>query len=110
MKSERFDHRGVYIETNRDWNGRYFIAWKPNASRIFRDTKELLKWLQWPAKTPTGDEIRNWLQLLVEKDKDFKVTHTVVEANGHDAGSFDPLAHSPDLDESDPNHNTRTII
>lgn len=109
MKSERFVHPGVWIETNRDWNGRYFIAWKPNVSKIFKNTSELLKWLQWPAKTPTGDAIRQWLEELKQRDQASKKMPIQAIGDANVEGSFDPLAHESPLDESDPNHNTRII-
>ena len=45
MKRERLHARGLCIETGRDWNGRWFIAWKPDVSQLFRDTKAMLRWL-----------------------------------------------------------------
>jgi hypothetical protein len=52
----------VFIERQHDrWNGEGFIAWKPNTSRLFTDRKALLRFIAWPAKTPTGEAIREWL-------------------------------------------------
>lgn len=110
MKSERFVHSGVWIETNRDMNGRYFIAWKPNSSRIARDASDLLRWLQCPPKTPTGEAIREWLKQLKEQDDANRKTPRPVVGDANVEGSFDPLAHDSPLDDSDPNHNTRTVI
>lgn len=98
MASEQFERRGVWVNTDRDWNGRYYVAWQPNKSAIFRDTKELLRWLKWPPKTPTGDALREWVQRL-EADDEAKRKRPR------------PVTPPPSaLDESDPNHNTRTVI
>lgn len=109
MKSERFEARGLWIDTNFDMNGRYWTAWKPNATRIFRDSKELLRWLAWPPKTPTGDSLRSWLDSLLAADAERQHRHQPV-GDAHVENSFDPLAHDSALDSSDPNHATRTII
>ena len=100
----RFVRSTVWVEAGRDWNGRYFVAWQPNESRGFNDRKSLLRWLSWPIKTPTGDELRAWLD-------DLDATPTPATTPVGDAkveASFDPLAHG--LDESDPQHATRTVI
>lgn len=43
---------------------RWFVAWRPGTSQMFTDAKELLRWVKWPAKTPTGDALRDWLAQL----------------------------------------------
>lgn len=73
MKREVFEAKGLRIETSLDWNGRWFIAWKPHASQAFRDPKELLRWVQWPVKTPTGDSLRSWLASLAAADEEKEV-------------------------------------
>lgn len=99
MASECFERRGVWVNTDRDWNGRYYVAWQPEKSAIFRDSKELLRWLKWPPKTPTGDALREWIKRLETDD----------EANRKRPRPVTPLPPTA-LDDSDPNHNTRTII
>jgi hypothetical protein len=61
MKHAQLTGKGFWIDTNLDASGRYWSAWKPHTSRSFRDSKQLLKWLAWPIKTPTGDAIRAWI-------------------------------------------------
>jgi hypothetical protein len=62
MKRDTFQASGIYLERQYDrWNGESFIAWKPNTSAGFNDRKDLLRFISWPAKTPTGDAIREWL-------------------------------------------------
>ena len=63
-KTQRFERPTIWVEATRNWDGMYFLAWKPNASKFFADRKSLLKWLAWPIKTPTGDELRLWLDGL----------------------------------------------
>lgn len=99
MASECFDRKGVWVNTDRDWNGRYYVAWQPNKSAIFRNSKELLLWLKWPPKTPTGDALREWIQRLEADD----------EANRKRPRPVTPPP-SNAIDDSDPNNNTKTII
>lgn len=107
MKRERLHARGLCIETGRDWNGRWFIAWKPDVSQLFRDTRAMLRWLAWPVKTPTGDSIRSWIASLEAADAEREVGAVEPAREEVLATGFGPECH---LDETDPNHNTRTII
>ena len=95
-RTERFCRQGIWVEAARGMNGLSYVAWKPDTSRWFGERRALLKWLAWPAKTPTGDELRAWLDGL---EASFK-------------SSADPAATEPvsALDPSDPQHATRTII
>ena len=95
-RTERFCRQGIWVEAARDMNGLSYVAWKPSASRWFSERKALLKWLAWPAKTPTGDELREWLNGLESSP----------------GGNAEPAATGPmnALDPSDPQHATRTII
>jgi hypothetical protein len=108
MKRERFERATLWIETSRDWNGRWFAAWKPHVSQGFRDPKAMLRWLSWPAKTPTGDELRAWLADLATADakRESKTSDAGLDMDEVKATGFGPEAH---LDESDPNYQTRTI-
>lgn len=107
MKRERLQTRGLWIETSCDWNGRWFIAWKPDVSQLFRDTRAMLRWLAWPVKTPTGDSIRSWIASLEAADAERNANAAMPAREEVLATGFGPECH---LDETDPNHNTRTII
>jgi hypothetical protein len=107
MKREAFVARGLRIETDRDWNGRWFIAWKPDVSQMFRDPKVMLRWVAWPPKTPTGDSLRSWIASLEAADAERKSRKTEPARDELLSTGFGPECH---LDEIDPNHNTRTII
>jgi hypothetical protein len=108
MKRERFERGTLWIETSRDCNGRWFAAWKPHVSQGFRDPKVMLRWLGWPSKTPTGDDLRAWLADLAAADakRAHKTSEAGLDMNEVKATGFGPEAH---LDESDPNFQTRTI-
>ena len=112
MKRERFEAKTLWIETSRDWNGRYWIAWKPDVSLYFRDCPAMVKWLSWPKGTPTRTSLDSWLDSLAAADAeresrsrdpqpDLPLTDELL------ATGFGPECH---LDESDPNHQTRTVI
>jgi hypothetical protein len=109
MKSERFEARGLWIDTNFDMNGRYWTVWKPNTTQIFRDSKEMLRWISWPPKTQTGDSLRSWISSIQAADAERKQRPAPV-GDANVPHSFDPLAHESTLDDSDPNHATRTIV
>ena len=102
----------LFIERQVDrWGGESFIAWKPHTSRGFTDRKALLQFISWPAKTPTGDALREWLRgfdLIVDLEP---VTPdpqpTSLLSDELLATGFGPEVHA--LDESDPNYLTRTV-
>jgi hypothetical protein len=106
MKADTFTAPGLLVTRQWDrWNGPLFIAWKPSVSMAFRERKALLKFVAWPAKTPTGDRFREWLasfeQQAPEPAPDASELSQDLMATG-----FGPECH---LDETDPNYNTRTI-
>ena len=95
MPPDVFLARGLRIERRHDrWNGTSYLAWRPHVSRLFTDPKELLRFIAWPPKTPTGDALRSWLNATPEPGP----TQPEPEASG-----FGP-------DPDDPTHNTRTIL
>ena len=55
---------GLRIERQRHKEGPpiVYIAWKPHRSQSFTDTKALLRFAAWPKSTPTGVELREWLE------------------------------------------------
>jgi hypothetical protein len=86
------------------WNGASFVAWKPHVSAGFTERKELLKFVAWPAKTPTGDRLREWLSSFEQPVEVVPVADKAAELQ---ATGFGPECH---LDESDPNYQTRTVL
>ena len=72
MKPECFKRDGsVRIErhTAREGPSPFFVVWKPNICRLFTDQKAMLKFIAWPKSTPTGTEIREWLESFDPKTK-----------------------------------------
>lgn len=108
MKADSFTAPGLLVVRQWDrWNGALFIAWKPSVSMAFRERKALLKFVAWPAKTPTGDRFREWLNSF-EKPATPELAPTAPELSPELlATGFGPECH---LDESDPNYQTRTVI
>ena len=108
MKIERFQAPGLLVERQLDrWNGETFIAWKPHTSQGFLDRKALLRFIAWPAKTPTGDALRKWLkEFAPEQPRSQPETSPDISPDLAATG-FGPECH---LDQADPNHNTRTVI
>lgn len=106
-RAELFTGPTIRIESRRDHNGRSYTAWKPHVSMWFDERKALLRWLGWPAKTPTGDAIRAWLNDLESSDQQRQQPRPDGLSPELLATGFGPEAH---LDESDPNFQTRTVI
>lgn len=105
MKPDYFTAGGLYIERRRNREGPpvTYTIWKPNTSRIFTDTKAALKFIAWPASTPTGTAIREWFDSF--KPKDAKATLLPRPQKRISAEGFGPEAH-----DTDPTANTKTII
>jgi hypothetical protein len=99
MKRERLHLPGAMsVETGRDWNGRFFIAYGKGASVFLRCEKELRRFLKLPLKTASREALDSWLASL--------------EAGDHERGAaMEELRQaSASLGPEDPNHQTRTII
>ena len=107
-KAELFTGPSLRIEARRDHNGRTYTAWKPHVSMWFEDRKALLRWLGWPAKTPTGDALRAWLTELEHADQQRQQPSQQGLSAELLATGFGPEVH--ELDANDPNYQTRTVI
>jgi hypothetical protein len=106
MRREKFESRGVLIESSLDTNGRYYTAWRPNCSMFFRDRKALVKWLAYPVQTPTRALILAWLDELDAKDAARKGPAVEPVAHTEVMGSFDPDAHQ----DEDPALSTKMVL
>ena len=93
------------VETSRDFNGRFFVAYSSGASVFVRDPKELRRFLNITKAIPMRQALDSWLASLADQDaaKDAPVQEHPGDANVE--GSFDPLAHQDD----DPTAQTRMI-
>jgi hypothetical protein len=92
------------IETSRDWNGRYFIAYSGGASVFIRDIAELRRFLKIPKSIPMRESLESWLASLADMDAQ-KKTPKPAEVNLQQ--TWGPEAHA-DEDE-DPTANTKMI-
>jgi hypothetical protein len=102
-RRERFETRGLWIETGVDWSGRYWIAYRPSVSMFFRDRKALTKWAGYPAKTATRDSLFSWLDSLEASDIQRKAPIVEQDDALLKATGFGPECHDVDSD------NTRMI-
>lgn len=89
---------GTTVETGRDWNGRFFIAYTKGASVFLRCPIEVRRWLKLPAKIPSREAFDSWIASLEAGDQERGVA--MEELREASAG----------LGPEDPNHQTRTII
>jgi hypothetical protein len=97
-----------FIETSRDYNGRYFIAYSSHASVFIRDVAELRRFLKIPKSIPMRESLESWLSSLADMDAKRRGEVPEVLGDAQVEGSFDPLAHG--LDESDPQFNTKMVV
>jgi len=106
MKPAQFHvPNALFVERSlrKDGPSPVYVAWKPHTSRLFYDRKNLLKFCAWPKSLPTGQALRDWLDSFDDQPSVPKThNHDQIEAEG-----LGPEAH---LDESDPNHQTKTVI
>jgi hypothetical protein len=107
---ELFTAPGLRLQWQHDrWNGWRVIAWKPNASASFSEREALLKFIAWPASTPTGQLIRGWLDAQIEACAAPRgagaspVASTALPGEGAEES---PAARDP----SDPTHQCRMVI
>jgi len=96
-RREEFVAGGLRITTWRETNGRCFVAWKPDVSIFCQTTQEVLRFAAWPAKTPTGDSLREWLASLGAADQQ-KGASLAPVGDANVEGSWDPQAHDVDND------------
>jgi hypothetical protein len=91
------------IETGRDWNGRYFIAYSGGASVFIRDIAELRRFLKIPKSIPMRESLESWLTSLADMDAQ-KKTPKPAEVNLQQ--TWGPEAHA---DEEDPTASCKMI-
>lgn len=106
---------GMRIETGRDWNGRFWIAYRKGCSMFFRDPSQLRRWLSLAPKTASREAFDSWIASLEAADAERTQPATSAGTVQHAAPSlsqeaiatgFGPECH---LDESDPQFQTRAI-
>jgi len=103
------------IETSRDSNGRYFIAYSSGASVFIRGERELRRFLKVPKGLPMRESLDSWLASLA--DQDAKRTSNLTEVRSSLsaellATGFGPEVHAiteAEAIDHDPTANTRMI-
>ena len=95
------------IETSRDWNGRYFIAYSGGASVFIRDLKELRKFLKIPKTIPMRAALDSWLESLADMDNLRVASAEVSGVEVNLQQTWGPEAHADEGE--DPTANTRMI-
>lgn len=96
-----------FIETSRDYNGRYWIVYSGGASVFLREPKEVRRFLKVAKGLPMREALDSWLVSLADMDAKRKQPEQQGLSDEVLATGFGPECH---LDESDPNHQTRTVI
>jgi hypothetical protein len=94
------------VETSRDWNGRYFIAYSGGASVFIRDIAELRRFLKIPKSIPMRESLESWLASLADMDAKKKGPAQEPVIGVPVEGSWDPQAH----EEEDPALSTKMVI
>lgn len=107
MKPENSFNRPGSLRIEWQPRDRYFVCWRPHVSQLCTDRKEVLRFARWPASTPTGQALREWLTELEQRT--LPATDHDSDTQAHAAATgFGPEQHDPD--DHDPTANTRTII
>jgi len=57
-----------FIETSRDINGRYFVAYSGGASLFIREVKDLRRFLKIATGIPMRESLESWLASLADMD------------------------------------------
>jgi hypothetical protein len=98
MKRERLHlSQTTTVETGKDWNGRFFIAYDKGASVFLRCPNDVRRWLKLPAKIPMRESYDSWIASLEAADAG--------PSQGLPAASS-----AEELDPSDPNYQSKTVI
>ena len=67
MRTQLFDVPGslrVEYQEHKEGPSPVYVVWKPGTCKAFQERGPLLKFAQWPASTPTGRRLRDWLDEL----------------------------------------------
>jgi len=104
-----------FIETSRDINGRYFVAYSGGASLFIREVKDLRRFLKIATGIPMRESLESWLASLADMDAQRK-TVVVNQPPADDPQPPSPLSDEllatgwgPECHDVD-NENTRTVI
>lgn len=65
---------GMSVETSKDWNGRFFIAYGKQASVFVRCPKELRKFLKLSLGTASRAALDSWLESLQDTEAEASET------------------------------------
>lgn len=105
MKRALFQRPGLFIErcVNREGPEITFNVWKPNTARCFQESerKAMLRFIAWPKSTPTGVEIREWLDSFNQPA--LEIQQQPIDTTQ----SWDPKAHP---DDDDPTAKTKMVV
>jgi hypothetical protein len=91
------------VESSRDFNGRFYIAYSKGASVFIRDIAELRRFLKIPKSIPMRETLESWLTSLADMDAQ-KKTPKPAEVNLQQ--TWGPEAHA---DEEDPTASCKMI-
>ncbi len=95
-----------FIETSRDINGRYFVAYSGGASLFIREVKDLRRFLKIATGIPMRESLESWLASLADMDA-ARQKPSPKEGLSDEllATGFGPEVH----EEEDPTANTKMI-
>ena len=84
-----------YIETGRDFNGRFWIAYSSGATMFFREVTDLRRFLKLPAAIPIRANFDNWVASLMAADQQRSGAAGDGLSAEHMATGFGPECHQP---------------
>ena len=90
----------IEYQEHREGPSPVFVCWKPGTAQSFTERSALLKFCAWPASTPTGKELRVWI--------DLQLANTPTEAE-LDMGRIKSEGFGPEAHTEEPNDNTKMV-
>jgi hypothetical protein len=110
MRHERLNlSQHQFVETSRDFNGRYWIAYSSGASVFLREAADLRRFLKISKGLPMRDRLDEWLAGLAAADAERETRLRDPQEDLSVAGELQATGFGPEAFDEDPTANTRTI-
>jgi hypothetical protein len=115
MKHERLNlSQHQFVETSKDFNGRYWIAYSSGASVFLREAADLRRFLKLAKGSkglPMRERLDEWLAGLAAADAERETRLRDPQEDLSIAGELQATGFGPECHpDDDPTANTRTII
>ena len=112
MKSgDRFVAGQLHIERTEHREGPpiVYTVMTGHSAKLFTDHKDILRWVKWPSKTPTGDALREWLASFDEKPETPTPEPDWAKVKREVHAAADPIT-GEEIAHDDKMHNTEMVF